>query len=61
MKKLMLVLAATGLLAGCAHDRGMGGTSDQNGMNYNSNGATEKQNTGYPMANTNGVGNPAQQ
>jgi hypothetical protein len=63
MKKLMLVLAAASLVAGCASNRDTGGTSDQSEMNSSSGSSfTPKQGAGsgntYDATNT--VQNPEQ-
>lgn len=56
MKKLMMVLAIAGLIAGCAHDRGAGGTADQNEMNSGSGANAPKQGAGTGNTyDTNGV------
>ncbi|HEX4265349.1 MAG TPA: hypothetical protein VH597_13510 [Verrucomicrobiae bacterium] len=62
MKKLMLVLAAAGLVAGCASNQNAGGTSDQSEMNSGTSSQpfTPKQGAGsgntYDATNT--VQNP---
>src|SRR4051794_32992157 len=67
MKKLILALAITGLVAGCAHDRG--GTSDQNNMNTGVNSSStaphDRSGSGNDYnsnlnSNTNGVSNSPQ-
>jgi hypothetical protein len=62
MKKLMLVMAMAGLVAGCASNKDTGGTSDQTEMNSgaSSESFTPKQGAGsgntYDATNT--VQNP---
>jgi hypothetical protein len=60
MKKLIVVLALAALAAGCAHDQGMGGSTDQNG---NNKAPEPKQGMGGNQydANTNGMNNTAPQ
>lgn len=63
MKKLMLVMAVAGLVAGCASNKDTGGTSDQSEMNSGSSESfTPKQGSGsgntYDATNT--VKNPEQ-
>jgi hypothetical protein len=61
MKKLMIVLAAASLLAGCASNPNAGGTSDQNDNSTGSSSSfTPKQGagTGNTYDATNTVKNP---
>jgi hypothetical protein len=61
MKKLMLVLAIAGLVAGCANNRGAGGTGDQNEMNTGSASNMPKQGAGSGNTyDTNNMSNPEQ-
>jgi hypothetical protein len=50
MKKVMCLLALAGLIVGCAHERNVGGTSDQteisNGADYSSTPTPNIINTG---------------
>jgi hypothetical protein len=66
MKKLMIVLAVAGLVAGCASNRNTGGTSDENQMNSGSAGTSGISPPGTPPGgsaptNTDGVSNSPQQ
>jgi hypothetical protein len=58
MKKLMMVLAVAGMVAGCAHNRNTGGTSDQNEINSGSESNAAAQDS--VNSNSNAVSNPGQ-
>jgi hypothetical protein len=65
MKKLMLILAVASLVAGCANNRGTGGTSDENEMNSGSSSsdtnALPKQGTGSTYdSNSSSASDPGQ-
>ena len=65
MKKLMLILAIASLVAGCANNRGTGGTSDENEMNSGSSSsdttALPKQGTGNTYdSNSSSASEPGQ-
>jgi hypothetical protein len=60
MKKLMMILALAGLMAGCAHDKNAGGTADQNEMNSGSSSSAQDSGTinSSENSNSNAVTNP---
>jgi hypothetical protein len=65
MKKLMLILAIAGLVAGCANNRGTGGSGDENEMNSGSsssdNIALPKQGSGNTYdSNSSSASEPGQ-